>query len=143
MISETKLDESFPIGQFLIDGYTVPFRFDRNGNGGGILLYIREDIPSKLLSIYQDIEGFSVEINLCGNKKWLLRCSYNPRKVQISNHLAELGKSTDLYLTKYFFYFYLGFLSRTFTIHGTAGKGGGYLFNFSLPLPPASQTLRH
>ena len=43
----------------------------------------------------------------------------------------------------YIFFFYLGFLSRTFTIHGTAGEGGGYLFNSSLPLPPASQTLRH
>ena len=32
--------------------------------------------------------------------------------------------------------FYLGFLSRTFTIHMTAGEGGGYFFNFSLPLPP-------
>ena len=41
------------------------------------------------------------------------------------------------------FFFYLGFLSRTFTIHGTAGEGGGYLFNSSLPPPPASQTLRH
>ena len=41
------------------------------------------------------------------------------------------------------FFFYLGFLSRTFTIHGTAGEGGGYLFNSSLPLPPASQALRH
>ena len=68
MISETKLDESFLIGQFLIDGYGVPFRFDRNGNGGGILMFVREDLPSKLLSIYQDIEGFSVEINLRGNK---------------------------------------------------------------------------
>ena len=47
-------------------------------------------------------------------------------------------------LDKYFFFFsYLGFLSRTFTIHRTAGEGGGYLFNSSLPLPPASQTLRH
>ena len=43
----------------------------------------------------------------------------------------------------FFFFFYLGFLSRTFTIHGTAGEGGGYLFNSSLPLPPASQTLRY
>ena len=41
------------------------------------------------------------------------------------------------------FFFYLGFLSRTFTIHGTAGEGGGYLFSSSLSLPPASQTLRH
>ena len=48
-------------------------------------------------------------------------------------------------LDKYdlFFFSYLGFLSRTFTIHRTAGEGGGYLFNSSLPLPPASQTLRH
>ena len=43
----------------------------------------------------------------------------------------------------FFSFFYLGFLSRTFTIHGTAGEGGGYLFNSSLPLPPASRTLRH
>ena len=28
MISETKLDESFPIGQFLLDGYSVPFRLE-------------------------------------------------------------------------------------------------------------------
>ena len=41
------------------------------------------------------------------------------------------------------FFFYLGFLSRTFTFHGTAGEGGGFLFNSSLPLPPASQALRH
>ena len=54
MISETKLDESFPVSQFLIDGYSVLFRFDRNGNGGGTFLYIRENIPSKLLSVYQD-----------------------------------------------------------------------------------------
>ena len=38
---------------------------------------------------------------------------------------------------------YQGFLSRTFTIHRTAGEGGGCLFNFSLPLPLDSQTLRH
>ena len=43
----------------------------------------------------------------------------------------------------FFKFFYLGILSRTFTIHWTAGEGGGYFFNFSLPLPSASQTLRH
>ena len=41
------------------------------------------------------------------------------------------------------FFFNLGFLSRPFTNCRTAGEGRGYLFNFSLPLPPASQTLRH
>ena len=31
MISETKLDESFPIGQFIIEGFGVPSRVERNG----------------------------------------------------------------------------------------------------------------
>ena len=101
MISETKLDESFPIGQFLIDGYSVPFRLDRNENGGGILLYVRDDIPSKLLSMNSNIEGFFVEINLDNKKRWLLSCSYNPKRSQISSHLSELSKNTDIYLTKY------------------------------------------
>ena len=47
MISETKLDSSFPKSEFIIPGYTEPYRFDRNRHGGGILLYIRSDIPSK------------------------------------------------------------------------------------------------
>ena len=33
MISETKLDDSFPIGQFLIDNFSEPIRLDRNKNG--------------------------------------------------------------------------------------------------------------
>ena len=84
-----------------MDGYSVRFRLDRNGNGGGILLYIRDDLPSKLLSINKNIEGFFVEINLRNKKKWLLSCSYNPTEMQISNHLAELSKNNNLYLTKY------------------------------------------
>ena len=50
MVSESKLDDSFPHGQFLIDGFHTPFRFDRNKNRGGRLLYVREDIPAKILS---------------------------------------------------------------------------------------------
>ena len=81
MISETKIDASFPIGQFLLNGYSTPFRLDRNAHGGGILLYVREDIPSKLLLVEENlIEGFFVEINLRNKKKWLLSYSYNPKK---------------------------------------------------------------
>ena len=45
--------------------------------------------------------------------------------------------------TLYLFLFYLDFLSRTITIHGTAGEGGGYFSNSSLPLSTTSQTLSH
>ena len=64
MISETKLDPSFPTGQFHIHGFSEPYSFDRNGNGGGILLYSHEDIPSKLILTKMTIEGFFVKINL-------------------------------------------------------------------------------
>ena len=47
MISETKLGNSFPEGQFLIPGYNSFYRFDRICRGRGIMLYVREDIPSK------------------------------------------------------------------------------------------------
>ena len=42
--------------------------------------------------------------------------------------------SFDSHATTILFIFYLGFLSRTFTIHRTAGEGGGYLFNSLTPL---------
>ena len=34
-IQETKLDSSYPTGQFLIDGYSEPYRLDRDRHGGG------------------------------------------------------------------------------------------------------------
>ena len=45
MISETKIDASFPMGELLLKGYSTPFWVDRNAPGGGILLYVRKDIP--------------------------------------------------------------------------------------------------
>ena len=49
LVSETKIDESFPIAQFKLNGFSMPYRLDRNKNGGGLLLYVREDISSKIL----------------------------------------------------------------------------------------------
>ena len=64
MISETKLYPFFPTGRFHIHGFSEPSSFGRNGNGGGILLYVREDVPSELILTKMTIEGFFVEINL-------------------------------------------------------------------------------
>ena len=50
MISETKLDDSFPTAQFLLHGLSAPYRLGRNSKGGEILLYVREYIPSRLLN---------------------------------------------------------------------------------------------
>ena len=66
-IQETKIDKSFPDDQFEIDGYHKPYRLDRNKHGGGVLIYVREDIPTKPLNKHnftKNIEGIFIEINL-------------------------------------------------------------------------------
>ena len=66
-IQETKIDDSFLDDQFEIDGYHKPYRLDRDKHGGGVLIYVREDIPCKLLEKHnftKNIEGIFIEINL-------------------------------------------------------------------------------
>ena len=100
MISETKLDESFPSMQFNFDGYNI-FRSDQNAKGDGILMYVRDDIPCKLIPMRSStIEGFFIELKL-RKKKWLLCCSYNPHRRFISNHLIDIGRNLDLLSTNY------------------------------------------
>ena len=99
IVSETKLNESFPQGQFKISGFSWPFRLDRNSNGGGIMLFVREDIPAKLIfTEVSPIEGFYVEINL-RKQKWLIFWSCNPNKHNISKHIEAL--SIDLFSSNY------------------------------------------
>ena len=44
-----KVDETFQDTQICNDGYSTPYHLDRNLNGGGILLFAREDMPSKMI----------------------------------------------------------------------------------------------
>ena len=113
LISETILDSSFPSGQFVIKGYSAPFRLDKNKNGEGLLLYVREDIPCKILKEYtpeKPIENLFVEINL-RSRKWLLSCSYNPKTNLIADHLHCIGRGIDFYSSKYDNFVVLGDLN--------------------------------
>ena len=58
VITETKADSTFPLNQFAIQGFSKPYRFDKNRNRGVVFIYIREDIPNRELKIHntpQDI----------------------------------------------------------------------------------------
>ena len=64
MISESKLNDTFPSSQFVIDSFTEPFRLDCTRNGGGILLYVKNNITATLLTSFtlpEDIEALFVE----------------------------------------------------------------------------------
>ena len=104
-IQETKLDSSFPIGQFLIEGYSEPYRLDRNRNGGGVMIYVREDIPSRLLSKHtftKAIEGLFVEVNLRKTKLLFFgayRSDHPEYGVDTSEFLNQVSLALDKYST--------------------------------------------
>ena len=104
ILSETKLDHTFPDSQFYMGGYRL-IREDRDKNGqygGGIAMFIREDIPCKELKfqVAREIEGIFLEINL-RSKKWLLMTGYNPKKESITHFLKYISQGIDKYLCKY------------------------------------------
>ena len=97
MISETKIDGTFPLNQFAIEGYSQQFRLDRNCNGGGIIMYVRDHLPCKEIKSYsppKDVECMFIEITLC-KTNWLVLFGYNPRKESISYFLNHISKGLD------------------------------------------------
>ena len=56
------------MSQFLVTGFSVPYRLDRNRNGGGIMIFtvFAMIIPSRVLTKHvfpDDIEGLFIELN--------------------------------------------------------------------------------
>ena len=80
-VYETKLDESFPKHQFNVPWFKS-HRADRNSHGGGIMAYIRDDIPHRRRHDFEDIVKSPVETlileAMIRNETWLFICPYNP-----------------------------------------------------------------
>ena len=101
-IAETKIDSSFHFGQFIIDGYHLPFRRDRTAHGGGLLVYVRSDIPCrKIENNTTYVESISIEITI--NKTiWNIISVYkSPNKVTDNQFTMDMEsiceKSTSMY----------------------------------------------
>ena len=68
-----------------------------------MLLYVRNNIDAILLADHvfpNDTEAFFTEIkvNTC---KWLLCCSYNPNRTNVSAQLEQIWKASDVSSKKY------------------------------------------
>ena len=103
-ISETKLDESFPHSQFHVQDYVL-HRRDFTASSGGLLVYIRADLPHRRLVNIEGhtdgIECLCIEITI-GKAKTVLTCLYKHPKVKheifanyFTNISDELLKSYD------------------------------------------------
>ena len=103
LISETKLDNTFPPNQFSIEGFSKAIRLDRNCYGGGILFFIRDNLPFKEIKSHRlpnNVEGIFIELIL-GKIKWLIMGGYNPHKENISNFLSKISIEIDKLLPYY------------------------------------------
>lgn len=47
VISETKLDNTFPQGEFRVPGFDPPIQKDQNQVGGGIMVIVKKDFTAK------------------------------------------------------------------------------------------------
>ena len=129
LISEIKTDDTFHTDELFIKGFTVLYKQNRNRTGVGLLLFVGEDVPSRILNPKSktDIETLSVEINL-RKRKWFLNCSYNPHKNQISNHLECLNRLIDEYSTYYKNFIFIGDFNTS--VEESNGKFLGFKFKF-------------
>ena len=66
IITKNKIESSLPESQFYFNGYNVTCRYDRNTNGGGIMVYVRDDIRSRIIeceNLPSTFKGLVIEIS--------------------------------------------------------------------------------
>ena len=79
-VAETKIDNSFPTAKFSWPGYHKPYCSDITDKRGGLLVYIKSNLPSRHLTNYitpKDIQIIPFELNL-RKGKWMFICIYRP-----------------------------------------------------------------
>lgn len=54
LVVGTKLDSSFSRAQFSTHAYSTPYHLDRNSNGGGIFLCVKEDSLLREDSLFRE-----------------------------------------------------------------------------------------
>ena len=116
-VAETKLDDSFMEGQFCLEGFRSPFRLDKSGKSGGLLIYVKSNLPSRLLTDYKlpnDIQLIPIELNL-RKDKWFVISLYRPPRQSISYFIEHLSYLLDFYASKYSNVLIMGDFNETAT----------------------------
>ena len=110
-ISETKLDPTFRDSLFEVSGYKME-RKDRNIHGGGIVSYIRSDIPSRRRADLEmnNLESIVYEVIL-NKTKWCIICIYRPPSMSNNDFSQNFIKCIDRCMTFYDNYIVIGDLN--------------------------------
>ena len=95
-----KLD-NFPLGQLSIVDFSKPFRFIRDKKEGSIILFIYDDMSTKLIFVEKIcIKSFFINMYI-HKKKWLKNYSCNVHKNNLGNHVTAVGRAIDAHSWNY------------------------------------------
>ena len=72
ILSETKIDESFPTSEFNVEGYEIRARRDTNKYGGGLIEFVRRGLICKRLRDY----GPKYSESLCSELTFINKSGY-------------------------------------------------------------------
>ena len=98
-----------PVSVFLLnseitlDGFKKPYRLDITASSGGLLIYVKASLLSKIINHYdfqKDIQCIAMELNVT-NKKYVIFSIYRPPKQNINYFLNSLPEGLDFYLKHY------------------------------------------
>ena len=114
-IAETKLDSSYFDGLFSIENYRT-FRKDNTSHSGGLLAFVRSEIPCQRKTYLEckHLESLCIEVTLA-NTKWLLACLYGHPKMNKSQFENEMTVLLDKILLDYDRYILMGDLNHDMT----------------------------
>ena len=87
-LSETKIDASFPDAQFHVDDFRL-YRKDRNRFGGGLMIYVTDNIPQRRrvdleIESVKDVEHIVLELKFKTEKVFLILV-YRPPDTHVSS----------------------------------------------------------
>ena len=93
-ITESKIDNTVLDSEVDIDGYSI-IRCDRTRNGGGVLMYINNNVSYKERANFsKEIENVFVDILLPKSKPILVGVLYNPFKADFLDNLSNAISNT-------------------------------------------------
>ena len=103
-LSETKLDSSDNVNLFNVNNYSL-LRVDKRKNSGGLMLYISNRIPHRLVNVIStlpvNIEMISVELIFDKNDKWSLCHIYKNPSVGPDTFEKFFADTCNVCLSKY------------------------------------------
>ena len=96
-IAETKIGSSFPTAQIRLANHRTPYRLDISNNSGGILVYVRSNIPTRQLNcgnVCKSIQAVPFEMNLRKEKRLVISI-YRPSSQNSKFFLNSLTSIID------------------------------------------------